>query len=195
MDVNQGRFQVNGKSGYILKPAFMRNASTEFDPITLTRGDWLQHRTFHLMVRCRHSPPPLPLQMDRCCNASPSPHQVISAQQLPKVNDKKSSIVDPLVKVEVLGVPADCTQKETQHVVNNGTFLASGPGPPPGRVGCLKSTSLPLRFQPVLERKLPVRRVRAGAGAGAFRHRGPRHRIGQRVRGPVHPPVHQPEDG
>uniref|UniRef100_H3CR59 Phosphoinositide phospholipase C n=1 Tax=Tetraodon nigroviridis TaxID=99883 RepID=H3CR59_TETNG len=94
MDVNQGRFQVNGKSGYILKPAFMRNASTEFDPITLTRGDWLQHRTFHLMV--------------------------ISAQQLPKVNDKKSSIVDPLVKVEVLGVPADCTQKETQHVVNNG---------------------------------------------------------------------------
>lgn len=51
MDVNQGRFQVNGKSGYILKPAFMREAGTEFDPITLTRGDWLQHKTFHLMVK------------------------------------------------------------------------------------------------------------------------------------------------
>lgn len=51
MDVNQGRFLVNGKSGYILKPAFMRDPRTEFDPITLTRGDWLQHKTMHIMVR------------------------------------------------------------------------------------------------------------------------------------------------
>lgn len=50
MDINQGRFQVNGKSGYILKPAFMRHAGTEFDPITLTRGEWLQHKTLHIMV-------------------------------------------------------------------------------------------------------------------------------------------------
>lgn len=42
------------------------------------------------------------------------------------MNDKKSSIVDPLVKVEVLGVPADCTEKETRHIVNNGTVLGSG---------------------------------------------------------------------
>lgn len=51
MDLNQGRFMVNGKSGYVLKPAFMRNPRTEFDPITLTRGDWLQHKTLHVMVR------------------------------------------------------------------------------------------------------------------------------------------------
>lgn len=50
MDINQGRFQVNGKSGYILKPAFMRHVDTEFDPITLTRGEWLQHKTLHIMV-------------------------------------------------------------------------------------------------------------------------------------------------
>lgn len=42
------------------------------------------------------------------------------------MNDKKSSIVDPLVKVEVLGVPADCAEKETHHIANNGTFLGSG---------------------------------------------------------------------
>lgn len=42
------------------------------------------------------------------------------------MNDKKSSIVDPLVKVEVLGVPADCAKKETHHIANNGTFLGSG---------------------------------------------------------------------
>lgn len=59
-------------------------------------------------------------------NAPYSRYQVISAQQLPKVNNKESSIVDPLVRVEVLGVPADCAEKETHHVVNNGTVLASG---------------------------------------------------------------------
>ncbi|XP_035491716.1 1-phosphatidylinositol 4,5-bisphosphate phosphodiesterase delta-1b isoform X3 [Scophthalmus maximus] len=94
MDVNQGRFLVNGRSGYILKPAYMRDVTTEFDPITLTRGDWLKHKTLHVMV--------------------------ISAQQLPKVNKKKSSIVDPLVKVEVYGVPADVAEKETSPVENNG---------------------------------------------------------------------------
>ncbi|XP_044225165.1 1-phosphatidylinositol 4,5-bisphosphate phosphodiesterase delta-1b isoform X1 [Thunnus albacares] len=94
MDVNQGRFLINGKSGYILKPAYMRDRASEFDPITLTRGDWLKHKTLHVMV--------------------------ISAQQLPKVNQKKSSIVDPLVKVEIYGVPADVAVKETGHLENNG---------------------------------------------------------------------------
>ncbi|XP_026229539.1 1-phosphatidylinositol 4,5-bisphosphate phosphodiesterase delta-1-like isoform X2 [Anabas testudineus] len=94
MDVNQGRFLVNGKSGYVLKPAYMRDSATEFDPITLTRGDWLKHKLLHVMV--------------------------ISAQQLPKVNQKKSSIVDPLVKVQVFGVPADAAEKETHPIENNG---------------------------------------------------------------------------
>ncbi len=52
MDVNQGRFLVNGKSGYILKPAYMRDAGTEFDPIVLTGGDWLKPKTLHVMVEC-----------------------------------------------------------------------------------------------------------------------------------------------
>ncbi|XP_041660092.1 1-phosphatidylinositol 4,5-bisphosphate phosphodiesterase delta-1-like isoform X2 [Cheilinus undulatus] len=94
MDVNQGRFLINGKSGYILKPAYMRDVNTEFDPITLTRGEWLKHKTLHIMM--------------------------VSAQQLPKVNKKKSSIVDPLVKVQVFGVPADNAEKETSAVENNG---------------------------------------------------------------------------
>lgn len=68
MDLNQGRFQVNGKSGYVLKPAFMRDPNTEFDPITLTRGAWLQHKTFHVMVEYRDrtfrmKPPPSNVRM------------------------------------------------------------------------------------------------------------------------------------
>ncbi|KAF3698979.1 1-phosphatidylinositol 4,5-bisphosphate phosphodiesterase delta-1 [Channa argus] len=94
MDVNQGRFLVNGKSGYILKPSYMRDIATEFDPITVTRGDWLKHKVLHVMI--------------------------ISAQQLPKVNQRKSSIVDPVVKVEIDGVTADVAVKETYVIENNG---------------------------------------------------------------------------
>lgn len=50
-----------------------------------------------------------------------SMQQVISAQQLPKLNkDKCKSIVDPLVRVEIYGVPADNTTKETHYITNNG---------------------------------------------------------------------------
>lgn len=82
MDVNQGRFLVNGKSGYVLKPAFMRDPGTEFDPITLTRGDWLQHKTLHLMVEsCSLPPTPAhpPFQMYGCCNGLLSSSGHISA--------------------------------------------------------------------------------------------------------------------
>lgn len=39
------------------------------------------------------------------------------------MTQKKSSILDPLVKVEVYGVPADVAEKKTHHVDNNGSFL------------------------------------------------------------------------
>ncbi|XP_034562967.1 1-phosphatidylinositol 4,5-bisphosphate phosphodiesterase delta-1a isoform X2 [Notolabrus celidotus] len=95
MHINQGRFLPNGFSGYILKPEFQRSLSSQFDPTTLTKGPWLQKKTFHVMV--------------------------ISAQQLPKLNkDKHKSIVDPLVRVEVYGVPADNASQETHYIENNG---------------------------------------------------------------------------
>lgn len=46
--------------------------------------------------------------------------QVISGQQLPKVNQKEGSIVDPLVRVEIYGVPQDQNKEETSHINNNG---------------------------------------------------------------------------
>ena len=46
---------------------------------------------------------------------------MISAQQLPKLNkDKQKSIVDPLVRVELYGVPVDNASKETHYIINNG---------------------------------------------------------------------------
>ncbi|XP_062843280.1 1-phosphatidylinositol 4,5-bisphosphate phosphodiesterase delta-1b isoform X2 [Trichomycterus rosablanca] len=94
MDLYQGLFNQNGMSGYVLKPAFLREHQTEFDPITLTKGSWLKHVELHVMV--------------------------ISAQQLPKISEQKLSIVDPLVRVEIHGVPADTAKGETQHIQNNG---------------------------------------------------------------------------
>lgn len=46
--------------------------------------------------------------------------QIISGQQLPKVNMKKDSIVDPLVRVEIHGVPMDQAKQETRYIENNG---------------------------------------------------------------------------
>lgn len=143
MDLNQGLFSQNGQSGYVLKPAYLRDTASEFDPITLIRGPWLRHVEFHVMVSTL-----IPLYTYIIlwwifCNdlfldyvweiCAPIwkafrvfilpllVHQVISAQQLPKASKKSSSIVDPLVRVEIHGVPADTSKRQTQHVNNNGT--------------------------------------------------------------------------
>ncbi|XP_077129307.1 1-phosphatidylinositol 4,5-bisphosphate phosphodiesterase delta-4 isoform X1 [Ranitomeya variabilis] len=95
MDLNDGLFQQNGRCGYILKPFFMRHVDTNFNPDQPqdTEG---------------YSPVSLSIQ-------------VISAQQLPKVeNSKEGSIVDPLVRVEIFGVPIDQSKQETKYIENNG---------------------------------------------------------------------------
>lgn len=95
MALNQGRFLQNGRCGYTLKPAFLRSADSIFDPEHPTRGQGYQAKTLTVTV--------------------------ISAQQLPKLNpERPNSIVDPLVRVELHGVPADNARAETPHINNNG---------------------------------------------------------------------------
>ncbi|XP_069761360.1 1-phosphatidylinositol 4,5-bisphosphate phosphodiesterase delta-3-like isoform X2 [Narcine bancroftii] len=95
MDLNKGKFRQNGRCGYILKPSFMRNRSNLINPLRPRAGAGLSKT--QLII------------------------DVITAQQLPKVNkDKKNSIVDPLVRVEVHGVPDDNATRRTRHVANNG---------------------------------------------------------------------------
>ncbi|XP_030830011.1 1-phosphatidylinositol 4,5-bisphosphate phosphodiesterase delta-1 isoform X3 [Strongylocentrotus purpuratus] len=73
MDLNQGKFLQNGKSGFILKPVFCRKPNMQFNP--LKPGDqYTQHVTL----------------------------KVISGQQLPKPSGSKE-VIDPYVKVYVLG--------------------------------------------------------------------------------------------
>ncbi|KAM9850436.1 1-phosphatidylinositol 4,5-bisphosphate phosphodiesterase delta-4-like [Aulostomus maculatus] len=94
MDLNDGLFGQNGCCGYVLKPDFLRDADTQFSPEKPE-----EQRGYK----------PLRLSI-----------QVISGQQLPKVNQKEGSIVDPLVRVEIFGVPQDQAKEETSHINNNG---------------------------------------------------------------------------
>uniref|UniRef100_A0A8C6LHE2 Phosphoinositide phospholipase C n=1 Tax=Nothobranchius furzeri TaxID=105023 RepID=A0A8C6LHE2_NOTFU len=94
MDLNDGLFSQNGQCGYVLKPSFMRDNEKRFDPDMPQKRDDYQ---------------PVVLTI-----------QVISGQQLPKVNIKKDSIVDPLVRVEIHGVPMDQAKQETRYIENNG---------------------------------------------------------------------------
>uniref|UniRef100_A0A4W6FEW8 Phosphoinositide phospholipase C n=1 Tax=Lates calcarifer TaxID=8187 RepID=A0A4W6FEW8_LATCA len=94
MDLNDGLFRQNNCCGYVLKPDFLRDGDTQFSP---DKPEGRQgYRPLRLSI------------------------QVISGQQLPKVNQKEGSIVDPLVRVEIYGVPQDQAKEETSHINNNG---------------------------------------------------------------------------
>ncbi|XP_062972827.1 1-phosphatidylinositol 4,5-bisphosphate phosphodiesterase delta-4 [Elgaria multicarinata webbii] len=95
MDLCDGLFSQNGRCGYVLKPSFMRDIETAFSPEN---------------PQSRGEGSPLKLII-----------KVISGQQLPKVpNSKDGSIVDPLVRVEIHGVPGDSAKQETKYIDNNG---------------------------------------------------------------------------
>ncbi|MBN3312575.1 PLCD1 phosphodiesterase, partial [Atractosteus spatula] len=95
MDLNQGRFMQNGFCGYVLKPEFLRDRSSQFNPHNLKLNHQQKPKILHVMI--------------------------ISAQQLPKVNNNKdNSIVDPLVKVQIEGVPDDQQKQQTEYIQNNG---------------------------------------------------------------------------
>ncbi|KAM6893535.1 1-phosphatidylinositol 4,5-bisphosphate phosphodiesterase delta-4 [Xenentodon cancila] len=94
MDLNDGLFSQNGGCGYVLKPSFMRDTGKRFDPEMPQIS--VDYQPIVLTIR------------------------VISGQQLPKVNIKEGSIVDPLVRVEIHGVLMDQAKQETRYIENNG---------------------------------------------------------------------------
>ncbi|XP_036401071.1 1-phosphatidylinositol 4,5-bisphosphate phosphodiesterase delta-4-like [Megalops cyprinoides] len=91
MDLNDGLFSQNGHCGYVLKPEFLRRREKRFDP-----ENPQDYQAVSLVI------------------------QVISGQQLPKANMKEGAIIDPLVRVEIYGVPLDQAKQETRHIDNNG---------------------------------------------------------------------------
>jgi phosphatidylinositol phospholipase C delta len=90
----KGRFRDNGGAGYVLKPSMLLSPESTFNP---KKG-------------------PFPPEWKKTLKLT-----IISGYQLPKKKkDKEKSILDPWVKVDILGVDKDMKSDKTVHVHNNG---------------------------------------------------------------------------
>uniref|UniRef100_A0A2K6GMN4 Phosphoinositide phospholipase C n=1 Tax=Propithecus coquereli TaxID=379532 RepID=A0A2K6GMN4_PROCO len=89
MDLQNGKFLDNGASGYILKPQFLRDAKSNFNPNKITDSD----------------PTTLTIRL-------------ISGIQLP-LNNASSNKADTSVIIEVFGVPNDQTKQQTRVIKKN----------------------------------------------------------------------------
>lgn len=94
MDLYRGWFQQNGCSGYVLKPAFLRERFCLFN------------------ARRKDSLPGL----DPLCLRI----KIISGQQLPrpKGSSVKAVAIDPYVTVQLFGVSSDCDEVRTRTISN-----------------------------------------------------------------------------
>ncbi|NXW94780.1 PLCZ1 phosphodiesterase, partial [Alopecoenas beccarii] len=91
MELQNGKFLDNGGCGYILKPEFLRNRDSTFTPHNVGRYS-----------------KPMSLSI-----------KLISGHQLPPSNLSKTNKADPLVHVEIYGVPEDQTKKKSSVVKSN----------------------------------------------------------------------------
>ncbi|KAM8973735.1 1-phosphatidylinositol 4,5-bisphosphate phosphodiesterase zeta-1 [Pelodytes ibericus] len=91
MDLQNGKFLDNGGCGYVLKPEFLRNPKSKFDPFNLHPGT----RPITLSIK------------------------IISGFLLPPSSLSASNTADVVVFVEVFGAPADQSKKQTLVVKSN----------------------------------------------------------------------------
>ncbi|XP_064277466.1 1-phosphatidylinositol 4,5-bisphosphate phosphodiesterase zeta-1 isoform X1 [Passer domesticus] len=91
MELQEGKFLDNGGCGYVLKPEFLRDRNTTFTP----RNVGPYSRPMSLSIR------------------------LISGHQLPPSAMSKTNKADPLVEIEIYGVPEDETRKRSSVVKSN----------------------------------------------------------------------------
>lgn len=96
MDLNTAWFRQNGNCGYVLRPAIMRQEVSYFSADTRDTVPGVSPQLLHV--------------------------KVISGQNLPKPRGSgaKGDVVDPYVYVEIHGIPADCAERRTRTVTQNG---------------------------------------------------------------------------
>ncbi|KAF4789337.1 1-phosphatidylinositol 4,5-bisphosphate phosphodiesterase zeta-1 [Turdus rufiventris] len=91
MELQDGKFLDNGGCGYVLKPEFLRDRNTRFTP----RNVGPYSKPMSLSVR------------------------LISGHQLPPSSMSKTNKADPMVLIEIHGVPEDQTKKKSRIVKSN----------------------------------------------------------------------------
>uniref|UniRef100_A0A8C7PWV5 Phosphoinositide phospholipase C n=1 Tax=Oncorhynchus mykiss TaxID=8022 RepID=A0A8C7PWV5_ONCMY len=96
MDLNIAWFRQNGNCGYVLRPTIMRQEVSYFSANTRESVPGVSPQLLHV--------------------------KVISGQNLPRPcgSGAKGDVVDPYVYVEIHGIPADCAERRTRTVVENG---------------------------------------------------------------------------
>lgn len=96
MDLTTAWFRQNGNCGYVLRPAIMRQEVSYFSADTRDTVPGVSPQLLHV--------------------------KVISGQNLPKPKGSaaKGDVVDPYVYVEIHGIPADCSERRTRTVIQNG---------------------------------------------------------------------------
>ncbi|NXC86553.1 PLCZ1 phosphodiesterase, partial [Cercotrichas coryphoeus] len=91
MELQDGKFLDNGACGYVLKPEFLRDCNTSFTP----RNVGGYSKPMSLSIR------------------------LISGHQLPPSSMSKTNKADPMVQIEIFGVPEDQTRKKSSVVKSN----------------------------------------------------------------------------
>ncbi|XP_065598593.1 1-phosphatidylinositol 4,5-bisphosphate phosphodiesterase zeta-1 [Cyrtonyx montezumae] len=91
MELQNGKFLDNGGCGYILKPEFLRNHNSTFNPHNVGRYS----KPMSLSIR------------------------LISGHQLPPSSLSKSNKADPLVQIEIYGVPEDQAKRKSSVIKSN----------------------------------------------------------------------------
>ncbi|KAM5334996.1 1-phosphatidylinositol 4,5-bisphosphate phosphodiesterase zeta-1 isoform 1-T1 [Glossophaga mutica] len=91
MDIQNGKFLDNGNSGYILKPQFLRDTETDFNPNKTPEDS----NPVTLMIR------------------------VISGIQLPPSSFSSSNKANTVVIIEIFGVPNDQIKQQTRVIKRN----------------------------------------------------------------------------
>ncbi|NXM60455.1 PLCZ1 phosphodiesterase, partial [Illadopsis cleaveri] len=91
MELQDGKFLDNGGCGYVLKPEFLRDRNTTFTP----RNVGGYSKPMSLSIR------------------------LISGHQLPPSSMSKTNKADPIVQIEIYGVPEDQTRKKSSVIKSN----------------------------------------------------------------------------
>ncbi|CAN8212786.1 unnamed protein product [Coccothraustes coccothraustes] len=91
MELQNGKFLDNGGCGYVLKPAFLRDRNSTFTP----RNVGAYSRPMSLSIR------------------------LISGYQLPPSALSKTNKADPMVQIEIYGVPEDQARRRSSVVKSN----------------------------------------------------------------------------
>ncbi|XP_065351230.1 inactive phospholipase C-like protein 2 isoform X1 [Cloeon dipterum] len=96
MDLYDGRFRQNGGCGYVLKPSVMREEISFFSANLRDLVPGVAPQTLHI--------------------------KIISGQQLPRPRGSmaKGDVIDPYIVIQLFGIPADCTERKTKTVSNEG---------------------------------------------------------------------------